>query len=47
MLEVYRKPPTPQHKISAIAGLCATRDQKLLKRTFDFVLGGEVKEQDL
>lgn len=30
-----------------MGALCATRDPELLKRTFDFVLTDEVKNQDL
>ena len=47
VLEIYRAPPTPSHKIAAMGALCATRDPELLKRTFDFVLTDEVKNQDL
>ncbi|KAK4703907.1 hypothetical protein P7C70_g2308, partial [Phenoliferia sp. Uapishka_3] len=47
VLEIYRDPPTPSHKGACMAALCATRDPVLLKRTFDFVLSDEVKNQDL
>ncbi|MBW0464711.1 hypothetical protein O181_004426 [Austropuccinia psidii MF-1] len=46
VLKVYRKPNNPSDKIAAMCALCATKDPSLLKRTFDFILGGEVKEQD-
>lgn len=47
VLEVYRKPATPAHKLSAIAALCATEDSQLLKKTFDMILSDEVKTQDI
>lgn len=46
-LSIYRDPPTPSHKLSAMAALCATKDQALLKRTFAFIRTDEVKNQDL
>ncbi|CAH7667912.1 hypothetical protein BY996DRAFT_4583678 [Phakopsora pachyrhizi] len=46
VLSVYRKPSNPSDKIAAMCALCATREEALLKRTFDFILSGEVKEQD-
>ena len=46
-LSIYRDPPTPSHKLSAMAALCATKDQELLKRTFAFIRTDEVKNQDL
>ena len=45
VLEIYRDPPTPSHKGACMAAMCATRDPALLKRTFDFVLTDEVKNQ--
>lgn len=47
MIEIYRNPPTPSHKNSAIAAMCATRDPELLKRSFTFAMSDEVKSQDL
>lgn len=47
ILAVYRKPPTPSHKSSAIAGLCSTDDVTLLDRTFALMLSSEVKTQDI
>lgn len=46
-LEIYRNPPTPSHKLSAMAALCAPKDQALLDRTFAFIRSDEVKNQDL
>lgn len=46
-LSIYRDPPTPSHKLSAMAALCATKDKELLKRTFAFIRTDEVKNQDL
>lgn len=44
---LYRKPPTPTHKIAALLALGATKDEKLIKRTFDWVFtGDEIKTQD-
>lgn len=47
MLDIYRKPTTPAHKLSAIAALCATEDTDLLKKTFSMILSDEVKLQDI
>ena len=46
VLGVYHNPTTPTHKIAAMLALGASRDQKLLDRTIEFLFGGEVKEQD-
>lgn len=46
VLSVYHKPRNPSDKIAAMCALCASKDKSLNKRTFDFILGGEVKEQD-
>lgn len=46
VLEVYRKPSNPTDKIAAMIALCSSKQPQLIKRTFDFVLSGEVKEQD-
>ena len=45
VLAIYRKPATPQHKAGAMRALCATRDTKLLDRTFAFMKTDEVKMQ--
>lgn len=46
-LSLYRKPPTPTHKIAALMALGTTRDPTLIQRTFDWVFkGDEVKTQD-
>lgn len=45
VLAIYRKPATPQHKAGAMRALCATRDAKLLDRTFAFMKTDEVKMQ--
>jgi hypothetical protein len=47
VLSVYRKPPTPQHKVTALYCLTRTKDETLLGRTFDFLLSGEVREHDI
>jgi hypothetical protein len=47
VLSIYKKPPTPQHQLAALSSLTATRDEVLLQRTFDLVLSGEVREQDV
>ncbi|GAA5943215.1 hypothetical protein JCM10213_006247, partial [Rhodosporidiobolus nylandii] len=48
VLEVYRNPPTPAHKASAIAALCASEDAELIDRTTKMMIAeGEVKNQDL
>lgn len=46
-LDVYRNPQTPHHQIAAMLALTATRDPKLIQRTFDFVGTEEVKQQDV
>lgn len=46
-LYIYRDPPTPSHKLSAMAALCAPKSPELLARTFAFVRTDEVKNQDL
>ncbi|PWN42825.1 putative AAP1-alanine/arginine aminopeptidase [Ceraceosorus guamensis] len=45
VLGVWRKPPTPTHKIAAHLALCATREEKLIQRTLTLTLE-EVKTQD-
>lgn len=46
-LRMYRKPPTPTHKIAALMALGSTRDPELIKQAFDFTfVGNEVKTQD-
>ncbi|GAA5820392.1 hypothetical protein JCM11491_005473, partial [Sporobolomyces phaffii] len=47
ILEVYRKPATPAHKLSAMSALCATEDPELLKKTFAMILSDDVKNQDI
>ncbi|GJN87500.1 hypothetical protein Rhopal_000449-T1 [Rhodotorula paludigena] len=47
VLSVYRNPPTPAHRTSAIGALCSVEDEALLKRTYEFVLSDEVKNQDM
>ncbi|GAA6003219.1 M1 family metallopeptidase [Rhodotorula paludigena] len=42
-LAIFREPPTPQHQIAAIAGLCNTRQPELIQRTAAMLSGGEVK----
>ncbi|CAO1632621.1 unnamed protein product [Parajaminaea phylloscopi] len=47
VLALYRKAPTPTHKIAALLALGATKDEELIKRTFEWVFDGdEVKTQD-
>ncbi|OAV91168.1 hypothetical protein PTTG_04695 [Puccinia triticina 1-1 BBBD Race 1] len=46
ILDVYHKPSNPSDKIAAMAALCSSEDPQLISRTFDFILNGEVKEQD-
>ncbi|EFP74548.2 Aminopeptidase 2 mitochondrial [Puccinia graminis f. sp. tritici] len=46
ILKVYHKPSNPSDKIAAMAALCASKHPELISRTFDFILNGEVKEQD-
>lgn len=46
-LSIYRDPPTPSHKLSAMAALCAPKEKELLDRTFAFIRTDEVKNQDL
>lgn len=45
VLAVYREPPTPAHKDSAIAGLCASEDPALIERTLQMVLSDDVRSQ--
>jgi hypothetical protein len=45
VLAVYRQPPTPAHKDSAIAGLCASRDPSLIERTLKMIMSDEVRSQ--
>ena len=45
VLAVYRQPPTPAHKRSAIAGLCASRDPSLVERTLAMIMSNEVRSQ--
>lgn len=46
-LAMYRKPPTPTHKIAALLALGATKDEELIKRTFEWVFNSdEIKTQD-
>ncbi|BGO90211.1 hypothetical protein NBRC10512_002414 [Rhodotorula toruloides] len=47
VLEVYRNPPTPAHRSSAIAALCSSEKDELIQRSIDFILSGEVKNQDI
>lgn len=47
VLSIYRSPPTPAHKSACIAALGEVRDPELLRRTMEFVLGKEVKTQDV
>ena len=46
ILAIYRDPPTPSHKLSAMSAMTAPRDKELLARTFKFILTDEVKNQD-
>ncbi len=46
VVEIYRAPPTPTHKMAAMMAMSSTKDQSLIQRTVDFMYGGEVKEQD-
>ena len=46
VVDIYRKPPTPTHKIASMMAMCAARDQALIQRTLEFLYSGEVKEQD-
>ena len=43
---VYRAPPTPAHKTSAMVALGTTQDAALIQRTIEFVFSGQVKTQD-
>lgn len=45
VLAVYRQPPTPAHKDSAIAGLCASRNPSLIERTLEMIMTDEVRSQ--
>lgn len=45
VLAVYRQPPTPAHKDSAIAGLCASRNPSLTERTLKMIMTDEVRSQ--
>jgi aminopeptidase 2 len=47
ILEVYRKPATPQAKTAAMLALCFGSTPELRKRTEAMLLNGEVKEQDM
>jgi aminopeptidase 2 len=47
VLSVYKKPPSPQHELSALGSLASTRDDALLQRAFDLILNGEVREQNV
>jgi aminopeptidase 2 len=47
VLEVYRNPATPAHRSSAIAALCSSEKDELIQRSIDFILSGEVKNQDI
>lgn len=46
VLSIYRSPPTPAHKTSAMIALGNAQDTALLQRTFDFLFSGHVKTQD-
>ncbi|GJN87331.1 hypothetical protein Rhopal_000280-T1 [Rhodotorula paludigena] len=40
-LAIFRNPPTPQHQIAAVAGLCNTRQPELIQQTAAMLSGGE------
>ena len=46
VMGVYRAPPTPAHKTSAMVALGTTQDAALIQRTIEFVFSGQVKTQD-
>ncbi|KAH9466837.1 hypothetical protein MJO28_000551 [Puccinia striiformis f. sp. tritici] len=46
VLKVYHNPSNPSDKIAAMVALCAPKLPQLISRTFDFILNGEVKQQD-
>jgi aminopeptidase 2 len=45
--EVYDNPPNPSTKIDALLALGASKDTKLIKKTFDMLDDGSVLDQDL
>jgi len=47
MVEVYNTPPNPSTKVDAIWGLCSTKKEELLDRTFKMMEDGTFKSQDL
>ena len=44
--QVVEKPPNPSSKVDAMVAICQTRDETLLKKAFDMLDNGEVKDQD-
>lgn len=44
--QVYAKPPNPSTEVDAMWALTATRDPKLLDKTFDMLMDGSVKLQN-
>lgn len=47
MLQVYRQPPTPQHKMAAMVALTNGSTPELQQRAFDLLSSDEVKTQDV
>ena len=44
---IYAIPPTPAHKLAAIAGLTSVREPALVQQTAGMLLSGAVAEQDM
>ena len=47
IMKIYKKPPTPQHKVACMRALCTTRDDKLIEKTITFMNSDDVKLQDM
>ncbi len=47
LIKLYRKASSQESKLRVLAGLCYFKDEKLLQKTLKFILGNEVRSQNL
>ena len=47
LIKLYRKSPSQEEKLRVLAAICYFKDEKLLHKTLKFILGKEVRSQNL
>jgi len=47
LIKLYRKASSQESKLRVLVGLCYFKDEKLLQKTLKFILGNEVRSQNL